>query len=287
MANPRLADLDFDSDVDFGRIHRLEEEAREYIDAWVSEYDHPIVACSGGTDSLVISKLAYEAGIRDVVTVWTPEEYPKHKQYTRDALYERIGFDRDRHHVVEAPFDLEWLRENPHYVFPDYEHCNRFWDMRQRQHLMEFFSETHYDVRIMGRRTQENNVPDWVTQKAGQDQAFPIRYWKFEDVIGFLDKHNLGINPMYLLPEANRMGEGPWHLRNSDREPLDQLWWSVRDFATEEFWERIVGAFPEGIEYADTFEQKIAGGEVDLENVYDSGVAEEKLSMLSLETTTR
>lgn len=236
-----------------------EAKAIKYIRNMADQFDGAFIGNSGGIDSIVLAHLGVRAGVTETATVQTPESFPQHIEYTEEQT-EEMGAEYNAH-VIDW-MDIEWVEENPEYLWPEYDDRMYLAENRQRQGLLSYHEErTDAGIRLLGRRTQQNTVPEMVYKRGGLYQGFPIKDWTFAHVIKYMERHGIPVSPVYTMRYGHVLGNIPWHVRDREAtgETVPECWYAVREFARNGFWTRITNHFPEGEKLAREGEATVEG----------------------------
>lgn len=201
-------------------IKRLENEAIEWITQTVIGTKY-FYGWSAGKDSLVLEPILKKAGISGGVCFVTQLEYNDYIEYIERNIPDDVK-------LVVVPFDMEWLAENPHYLFPE---CGKlhtqFFSMVQRDHLNKYFYDGNYDQMILGHRRQDGNHTPcrlYETSK-GLKKNNAIMHWTQEEVIAYLHYNNINLPNIYFYPDGFKQGTGAWNkMMRSKERPIEKCW---------------------------------------------------------------
>ena len=179
----------------------LECDAKNTLEQALSQSSSPLIAYSGGKDSIVIAHLCRSLGVRESVC---DISFTFSKQ--RDSVRELADF-LDIDVEYKAHLDLDWLRNHKHALFST-ESVVRSWFFSQRQQRTVKLAakEKGSDLSIFGRRTEENSVPSKLySTKAGM-QCHPIREWREHHVWEYFEKYSIPVPYMYTTELGKRQG---------------------------------------------------------------------------------
>lgn len=201
-------------------LARKKAEAKATLHKAIQESSRPLVALSGGKDSLVVAHMAHQLGVRDFIC--------ETSFYFRPALdhikeiVEKMGIDAE----YRSSLNVRWLKNNRKVVFAS-DTKIRSWGfaVRQQATVKRYAKEINADLQIFGRRTQENSVKSSLYQTKAGMQCHPIRQWRHEDVWQYLTEHNIP-KPMIYDTEFGRIeGNGPFYILNEAHcGGIDKAW---------------------------------------------------------------
>lgn len=205
-------------------------EASALLRREATNFRRPLLAFSGGKDSIVVADLAHRAlGVRDAVcdNSWW---FVRHQ---RDAqlVAEQIGL-----HVQWVDrFGWGYLKTRPKWIFPAYADQQHIWGARHQKTVKSHAALNGYDAIIYGRRAQENNVKSTAYYTAdGTLQLHPLRSWKHEDIFAYIEQRGLHLPALYKTDIGEKDGGTPASLISPDQydRPPEQV---VREFCPETY----------------------------------------------------
>lgn len=197
------------------RARALISEAAARVRARAGQATRPVVAWSGGKDSLALKVVTDEAGVEDSMLVISGLEYPAFLAWVASAMPWRL------HVELRAGINLAWLKANPHMLFPaDAATAAKWFAQVQHAGQRSYAAATGTDLLIMGRRTADGNhcgrrtpLGHEYADKTGFARYSPIAGWSHEDVLCVLSYAGIDLPPCYSWPRGFRVGTGPWPAR--------------------------------------------------------------------------
>jgi len=125
--------------------------------------------------------------------------------------------------------DLNWLKDNQKYLFPDDSQLGYFWTLQGTRHAQHKFIDIYSPhLMINGRRYKDNNfLPkgDYAIQDTyGTKWYSPVRHWTHEDVMIVNYYYGLELAPTYSWPEGWTCGTGPWAGRHRNYWTTNDAW---------------------------------------------------------------
>jgi len=171
----------------------LETNAVAFIKENASKNSY--VSVSGGKDSLVVLDLAVRAGVKKAVFCNTTIEYPE----TVDYVKKLPSFFDIELNVVSAPRDFFTVIKEIGFPSRRTRWCC---DVFKFGPLARFVTERDVDAFITGLRREESSKRgDYGfsddNPMVPAKQLNPIINWSKEDVLGYIKKYNLPLNPLY------------------------------------------------------------------------------------------
>lgn len=201
---------------DHARAHSLVRTAASRITARAARGE-PVMAWSGGKDSIALQAVAEAAGVRESFIVLSRLEYPAFLDWVQ--RYSPAGLIEH----TRTGIDLDWLRNNPAMLFPQTSETAARWFQRvqhagQRDVMREYSKDS---ILLLGRRTQDGNYCGPVEDNGGRGYVdrtgftrfCPLWDWSHEDVLNVVASFDLSLPPIYDWPDGFRVGTGPWAAR--------------------------------------------------------------------------
>ena len=201
-----------------------EAHALAVLEKAIKNSRRPLVALSGGKDSLVIAHMAHNLGVKDFIC--ETSFYFDSALNNIKSIVKEMGISA----VYRSSLDLAWLRRNSKVIFtPDTQIRSWGFAVRQQATVKKYAKEIKSDLQIFGRRTQENSVKSVLYETKSGKQCHPIRDWKHEQVWRYLSKHNIPRPTIYDTEFGRHEGNGPFYILNHRHcGGVDNCWEIVR-----------------------------------------------------------
>lgn len=167
----------------------------------------PILAFSGGKESVVCGHLVRRFGFRDAVR---DSSYPFYRveSQIRDAA-STLGL-RVAH--VDR-FGPDWIWKNTQYLWPERAVQARYYRIAQHTTVARYAHGRHYRLVFFGRRRQTNCVPASVYSIAsGMTHVLPLFDWTHEEVWSYIAKYDLPYNDIYDHDLGEKEGLTRWNM---------------------------------------------------------------------------
>lgn len=200
---------------DHARAASLVDQAAQRIQDYARE---PVLAWSGGKDSLALGVVAASAGVTTSMMVTADQELEYPAFLTWAAAHAPIGLyveERDR-------LNLAWLAKHPEMLFPRESRIAARW-FRLTQHAGQrsYMKRSGADVLVLGRRVADGNYCGPVARGGAREyqdpkgftRLSPIWDWTHEDVLNVIAANRVQMPPIYDWPRGFRVGTGPWPSR--------------------------------------------------------------------------
>lgn len=219
-------------------LEPLLDVARSTLSEVLANASRPILAFSGGKDSIVAAILAAEFGVREAVceSSFVADRQAAGFQKAADA----IGLDV----TYKQRLSWGWLRDNPRWVFPPLSEQSKFYAMRQQASVREYAKSVGADVVIFGRRLEENTVPRPVYKtRDGVTQCHPLRSMKTQHIWDVIRGRGVPYPDIYDHPIGKKEGNTPLTIipQGHFEDPYAQIY----DYAPE-FVEKMAAYFLPG-----------------------------------------
>ena len=197
---------------DHARAEELIEEAAARVRSRVAAASRPVLAWSGGKDSLALRLVAERAGVAESVLVLSALEWPAFEEWVGQHRPPELSV------VRRDTIDMAWLTYHPDMLFPDTAQAAARWfaavqHTGQRQHA----AATGMDLMLLGRRLADGNhcgtrgaLGHEYEDRAGFTRYSPIADWSHEDVLNVLAHAAVDLPPIYRWPDGYKIGTGPW-----------------------------------------------------------------------------
>jgi len=158
-------------------------------------FKNPLIAWSGGKDSMLVSEVFRKLGsFKYAAVVSEALEYKMHLNFITSYL-KKYKLNAE---IIETGFNFEWLDKNPEFILPvNSKIRSKIYKLVQQNHIRKFAEKNKHDVVIFGRRTSDgNSIPkELYKTKNGIYQYFPFRDVNDEDVFKFLK--GVELSPIY------------------------------------------------------------------------------------------
>lgn len=202
---------------DLARARRLVETARERVDRRLRHAENPVLAWSGGKDSLGVEVVVEPWGLPSIISL-TALEYPAFLREMSAIAPPRLSVSMQDH------LNMDWLAAHPQHLFPTTADAASAWFNRvQRVGNRRAVLAGGHDLLIVGQRTADGNQCGRVTDtgaermdRGGFVRFAPIYDWSHEDLLHVLAAAGKPIPSFYFWPRGFRVGTGPWPARRSD-----------------------------------------------------------------------
>lgn len=159
------------------RIDDKVSSARKIVRDFLTRSQTPLIAFSGGKDSIVAAGVAAEEGVTEAVGEMSLYFDQDVADYRRGADWLDLGCD------WFWSLDETWVLARPHFIFMDVRHFGRYYAARQQRTVERRRREGGYDGVVFGRRHEENTIRSPVYQRAdGSWVCCPIYDWSQADV---------------------------------------------------------------------------------------------------------
>lgn len=195
-------------------------EAKQTLRTVASTCRRPVIAYSGGKDSIVVAHLARELGITEAVCElsWYFYEQTRNVQDIARHLGLRVTY--------KDSLSIHWLRRHPEIIFSNSSRV-RAWtfQVRHQRTVQRYAKEVGADCQIFGRRTEENSVPRRLYRTKHGLQCHPIRDWTEAQVWAYFERYNIPIPWIYGTAFGEREGNAPFYtLRAADYGTVPECW---------------------------------------------------------------
>ena len=166
---------------------------------------------SAGKDSIVLSHLCEQAGIKDCVIAVCNLEYPAFLSWIMENKPEACE-------VINTGQDMAWLSKHPDMVFPqDNTRWARWFSIVQHRAQTQYFKKHNLDMLLLGRRRADGNYVGGptatYTNGKGVTYYSPMAAWKHEYVLAYIFYHKLPLPPIYDWKNGYLCGTHPWPAR--------------------------------------------------------------------------
>lgn len=162
------------------------DESRRILDAMMAMgVRRPLLAFSGGKDSIVTALLMIQHGIEFECVNEEAFTFASMRAEVRTMARE-LGLCL----TIRESLPPDFVKRHPEILFSS-DSKIRGWTfaIRQQKTVKRFAAELAHDVSVFGRRTQENFVPAPLYRTNAGLQCHPIRAWTTKQVWEFIDAH--------------------------------------------------------------------------------------------------
>ncbi len=225
-----------------GHAYDLKEkvaEARKIIDGWLPTVKSPLIAFSGGKDSIVLAHLlSQHYGVTDAICA---NSYWFHRTDAdvRTSVVPALGITVTYWDRLGA----QWIfqRDNRKYLWPtDSRVFGQFYSLCQQSTVKRHALGNGNDAVLYGRRKQENVVVASTYRTAdGLENCFPLFSWRHEHVWTYIRRYELPTPSIYEYELGSKEGCTSWNMidpRMYNRTPAELIeefcpatWAKIRD----------------------------------------------------------
>lgn len=189
-------------------------ESKAIIERFLELSKKPMIAFSGGKDSLVAAYLATQYGIK---TAFCEHSYcfdDDLEDYKRSAIW--LGLNC----AFNSEYDWDWLEKNQQFILPDtMKQQGEFYKIRHQKTIARFAKQNECDGILFGRRDQENSIKSelYMRKQTGVWQCHPLKKWTTQEVWSFIRQTNMPYPRIYDHIIGRYEGATPWILMNKDK----------------------------------------------------------------------
>lgn len=203
------------------RVNELEIQALVSLKSALKKSQRPLVAFSGGKDSLVVAHMAKKLGVKDYVC-----ETSFYFQTQLDSI-KVVASEMKLQVAYKNSLSLDWLKKHKQVIFST-DSKIRGWSfaVRQQATVKKHARKINADCCIFGRRTEENCVRKvCYTTKSGL-QCHPLKDWKTADVWQYLAKYKISTPWIYKTEFGKFEGNAPFYALNprTTNLSISQCW---------------------------------------------------------------
>lgn len=208
------------------KLQRLIDRAVQIVAELQTVAVRPILAYSGGKDSLVVAHIIQQAGLMPSIHSAVCETSFYMQRQLEDIQDIAQAFTCDV--IYKDSLDWSWLRQHPEVVFSN-DPTIRGWSFAQRHQksVADYAREHKADAIVFGRRTQENTVPShlYYRKQVQHWSCHPIREWTTDDVWEYIQLYNVRVPWIYSNDFGKHAGNAPFYtLRARSMGGVDQAW---------------------------------------------------------------
>ena len=195
--------------VSLSRIDKLEMQALASLRLALKDSQRPLVAFSGGKDSLAVAHMAKRLGVQNYVC-----ETSFYFQSQLESI-KAIASGMKLQVVYKNSLSLGWLKKHRQIVFST-DSKLRGWSfsVRQQATVKKHAKQIVADCCIFGRRTEENCVPGVCYTTKNGLQCHPLRDWRAVDVWQYLEKYKIPTPWIYKTAFGKTEGNAPFYTLN-------------------------------------------------------------------------
>jgi 3'-phosphoadenosine 5'-phosphosulfate sulfotransferase (PAPS reductase)/FAD synthetase len=192
-----------------------------------------VVAFSGGKDGLAAAILINKISPNIEMVCETSFYFPKQLADIKQTA-KKLGFNV----TYLCSLSDDWLMKNKKVLFTTSTKVRQWsFSVRQQRTMKKFAIKVGASVTFTGRRTQENNVPDYIysTKKNGV-QAHPLKDWTTEDIWEFINDQGLE-KPFIYTTKWGEQGNSPFYSYNprKSNKTISECWQLVDEIDGGEF----------------------------------------------------
>ncbi len=188
------------------------DEARAILDEFLPTVKSPLIAFSGGKDSIVLSHmLATYYGVKDAIcanSYW----FARTDAEIRTKVVPALGI----HVTYWDRLGAYWIfkRENRKYIWPtDTRTFGQFYALCQQSTVKRHALGSGNDAVLYGRRKQENVVPaPTYRTRDGLHNCFPLISWRHEHIWTYIRRHELPYPSIYEYELGSKEGCTSWNM---------------------------------------------------------------------------
>jgi 3'-phosphoadenosine 5'-phosphosulfate sulfotransferase (PAPS reductase)/FAD synthetase len=213
------------------KLQPLIDQAVEIIGELQTVSVRPMLAYSGGKDSVVVAHIIKEAGLMNYIkdAVCETSFYFEKQLEDIKVFSGQLGWNV----TFKDSLGWDWLRRYPEVIFSN-DPSIRGWSFAQRhQKTVADYARTHgNDAIIFGRRTEENTVPShlYYRKQIGSWSCHPIREWTTQNVWDYFELFDLPIPWIYTKSFGKYSGNSPFYsLRARYVGGVDEAWATVTE----------------------------------------------------------
>lgn len=187
-------------------------EAKAIVDSFLPAVKEPLLAFSGGKDSIVLCHLlATHYGVKDAVcanSYW----FARTDADVRTKVVPSLGI----HVTYWDRLGAFWIfqRANRKYIWPtDSRVFGQFYSLCQQSTVKRHAIGNGYDAVLYGRRKQENVVVASTYRTVdGLNNCFPLYSWRHEHVWTYIRRYDLPVPSIYEYELGAKEGCTSWNM---------------------------------------------------------------------------
>lgn len=215
------------------RLDELEADAVERAHMIARVYARVGYGWSGGKDSVVLANILQLAKLGTLPHFCSLHafEYPSIERW----LY--LHAPRDTQFIRATDYDVDFLNENPRYLFPDPtdKKVRGEYTKEWRKQEKKFCRENGIDVIIAGRRIEDGNacgqkkagVYTNTNKGTGITSCNLIAEWTHAELLAYIKSRNLPLPMFYAWPNGFVFGTHAWterdRVNNSINDTFDEV----------------------------------------------------------------
>lgn len=230
-------------------IHEKMAEAAERIEARLRTCDEPVIAWSGGKDSIAVEAVSAWAGFTRSFIAVTHLEYTDFMEWVLDrqkeGQHDEVGGGGiDLHLEWMDKFNWDWMSRHQQMMFPRNGREAGKWFVAVQHAGQRSYAKRHgVDLMLTGRRTSDGNYCGNPSPLGGHEyrdpkgfqRYSPISDWSHEDVLACLAVTGHDLPPVYRYPRGFTVATGPWAKRKvgSDHQGWSEVFASEPSIVEE------------------------------------------------------
>lgn len=194
------------------RLAKMEAGSREIItEALAAHGERPLIAYSGGKDSVVIAHMLSAMGVTEAVC---EESFVFADQI---ASTRQVGRELGLSVTYVKGKGDDWLRKNNHIIFTsDSVARSKSFQVRHQRTIKRHAAQIGASVVFFGRRRDENSVKASLYEAFGRWQCHPLAAWTLPDIWAYFDKHGITVPWIYKTRFGQVEGNAPFYTMKAE-----------------------------------------------------------------------
>lgn len=214
--------------VDTSNAEGISHEVMRWVRKTVRK---PLIAFSGGKDSIVLahicSQYGYDVSVRDnALTFYRVERQVR--EIAMRLFLNLVNIDR-------LGRDWPFYPMHRKYLFPDTKVQGQFYQIAQQTTIRRFADRGGFDGVMMGRRRQENCIPSQIYRNSeGVWQIMPLAHWTHEEIWSYIRHHRLAAPDIYETSVGIDDGCTTWNMISPEKLSIHPYKF-IKDYCPETF----------------------------------------------------